>query len=236
MSNSERPLRPGDVVEVRSAAEILATLDGNAALEAMPFMPEMIRYAGQRFTVSRRVDKICDTVSHSQNWSRRMLNTVYLEDLRCDGAAHDGCQAGCKIYWKEAWLRRVDDRPSANRDSSDKAAEVERIARAAMRTERDLKGQLTEVWRCQATEAVKASTRMKTSHLPQYWREMTNGNFGFFRFMFLLTRGFIMEVATRVGLLKPLPFKRQIRTASASQPSTGGARAGAIAGRDCSNA
>ena len=29
----------------------------------MPFMPEMLRYAGKRFTVSRRVEKICDTVS-----------------------------------------------------------------------------------------------------------------------------------------------------------------------------
>ena len=38
-----------------------------------------------------------------------MHSTVYLEDLRCDGSGHDGCQAGCKIYWKEAWLRRVED-------------------------------------------------------------------------------------------------------------------------------
>ena len=42
-SADERPLRPGDVVEVRSAAEILATLDGDAALDKMPFMPEMVR-------------------------------------------------------------------------------------------------------------------------------------------------------------------------------------------------
>lgn len=206
MSNNERPLRPGDVVEVRSAAEILATLDGNASLEAMPFMPEMIRYAGRRFTVSRRVDKICDTVSCSQNWSRRMLNTVYLEDLRCDGAGHDGCQAGCKIYWKEAWLRRVDNRSSANSDGNDKTAELERITRAATRTERVREGQRNEVWRCQATEAVNASTRMRTSHLAQYWRELTNGNFSFPRFIFLLVRGFFMEIASRIGLLKPLPL------------------------------
>ena len=74
----------------------------------MPFMPEMLRHAGKRFTVSRRVDKICDTVTATG--SRRMHDTVYLEDLRCDGSAHGGCQAGCKLYWKEAWLRRVDGR------------------------------------------------------------------------------------------------------------------------------
>src|SRR5690242_10139147 len=94
----ERPLRPGDLVEVKSPAEIFATLDGDS-IDAMPFMAEMLAHAGKRYTVSRRVDKICDTVTATG--SRRMTATVYLEDLRCDGSAHDGCQAGCLIYWKE---------------------------------------------------------------------------------------------------------------------------------------
>ena len=37
-----------------------------------------------------------------------MTSTVYLDDVRCDGSGHGGCQAGCRIYWKEAWLRGVD--------------------------------------------------------------------------------------------------------------------------------
>src|SRR3954451_17204314 len=109
-SGRQRPLRPGDVVEVLSPAEIFATLDGDAT-DDMPFMAEMLQHAGKRYTVSRRVDKICDTVSSTG--SRRMQATVYLDDLRCDGSAHGGCQAGCRLYWKEAWLRRVDaDTPS----------------------------------------------------------------------------------------------------------------------------
>ena len=108
-SKREQPLRPGDIVEVKSAAEILATLDEDGSLDKMPFMPEMIRHAGRRYTVSRRVDKICDTIAASG--SRRMHDTVYLDDLRCDGSGHGGCQAGCKIYWKESWLRRVEDAP-----------------------------------------------------------------------------------------------------------------------------
>ena len=63
-SADKRPLRPGDLVEVRSAAEILATLDSDAAVDRMPFMPEMARHAGRRYTVTRRVDKICDTPHH----------------------------------------------------------------------------------------------------------------------------------------------------------------------------
>src|SRR5262245_39635553 len=108
----ERPLTPGDIVAVRPAEEILATLDETGAFEGVPFMPEMLRYVGRNFTVTRRVEKICDTIA--MTGSRRMRNTVFLDDLRCDGSGHGGCQAGCRIYWKEAWLRRIDDPPRAS--------------------------------------------------------------------------------------------------------------------------
>ena len=40
-------------------------------------------------------------------------------------------------------------------------------------------GESEEVWRCQATEALKASEPLKTFKDPQqYWREFRNGNFG----------------------------------------------------------
>src|SRR4029077_14974880 len=35
---------------------------------------------------------------------RRVDRAVHL-NTRCDGAAHGGCQAGCLIFWKEAWLK-----------------------------------------------------------------------------------------------------------------------------------
>ena len=210
----QRPLRPGDVVEVRSPAEILATLGADGALDGMPFMPEMARLAGRRFTVSRRVDKICDTIAATG--SRRMRDTVYLEDLRCDGSGHGGCQAGCRIYWKEAWLRPVDgggpaavqlherDAPSP---AGEGAAELERVALAGTRPERPASSEAGDFWRCQATEAFRASEPLKTSNLAQYWREFRNGNFGPLRFVFLAARGFVMEVADRLGKLKPLPLE-----------------------------
>src|SRR5205085_4338150 len=52
-----RGLKSGDLVEVRSAGEILATLDDTGALEALPFMPEMLPYLGRRFVVDKRADK-----------------------------------------------------------------------------------------------------------------------------------------------------------------------------------
>ena len=39
--------RSGQLVEVRSLSEILATLDAAGTLDGMPFMPEMVRYCGQ---------------------------------------------------------------------------------------------------------------------------------------------------------------------------------------------
>src|SRR5262245_50238144 len=98
-------LKVGDVVEVRSPDEIRATLDENGEFESLPFMPEMLRYCGQRLTVYKVAHKVCDTQTRSG--MRRMQNAVHLSGVRCDGAAHDGCQAACLIYWKHAWLRKV---------------------------------------------------------------------------------------------------------------------------------
>jgi len=73
-------LRSGDLVEVRSAAEILDTLDADGALDAMPFMPEMVPYCGRQFTVSRRADKVCcrRSASSGRRWfaERRSLRWI----------------------------------------------------------------------------------------------------------------------------------------------------------------
>jgi hypothetical protein len=95
----------GQLVEVRAGAEIAATLDANGKLDGMPFMPEMAQYCGRRFRVLRRVTRTC-VVDHSM---RGMRSTVLLQDSRCDGAAHDGCERGCTLFWKDAWLRPVAD-------------------------------------------------------------------------------------------------------------------------------
>jgi hypothetical protein len=203
-SAARRRLRPGDMVEVRSEAEILATLDDDGSLDGQPFMPEMLAHVGRRYAVGRRVDKICNTIDTTG--SRRMYDTVYLEDLRCDGSGHGGCQAGCRIYWKEAWLRRVEDHTGTADPTVQGIAELERRAHAGARTVRELNGEQAEVWRCQSTDALKSSERLKTSDLAQYWREFRNGNFTPFRFIRLLVRGFVMEVAGRLGWLKALPL------------------------------
>lgn len=103
---------PGDLVVVRPVDEILATLDGKGTLGKLPFMPEMREFCGRQFRVSRRAFKTC--VDDAE--MRRLDDTVFLEEVRCDGAAHGGCDKACLIFWKEAWLRpagEIDPRPAA---------------------------------------------------------------------------------------------------------------------------
>src|SRR6267143_3578688 len=100
-------LRPGEYVEVRTKEEILATLASDATLDALPLMPEMLRLCGQRFQVHKRADKTCDTVD--KTGGRRLYDTVHLQGVRCDGSGHGGCEAGCLMFWREAWLKRVGD-------------------------------------------------------------------------------------------------------------------------------
>jgi hypothetical protein len=100
-------LRAGELVVVRSPKEILATLDESGSRDGVPFMPEMAGLCGQYFRVSRRVEKTCV----EGHWSQRRFqcnDVVFLEELRCSGAGHDGCQRGCMIFWKEAWLKRAE--------------------------------------------------------------------------------------------------------------------------------
>src|SRR3982751_1936025 len=95
--------RAVDCVQVRSKEEILATLDENGCIDGMPFMPEMLQYCGQQFHVDSVAHKTCETARRT--WQgRRLDTTVHLASLRCDGSAHGGCQAHCKLFWRDEWL------------------------------------------------------------------------------------------------------------------------------------
>jgi hypothetical protein len=103
-NHHDRPtrFRRGQSVVVRSLSEILATLDSEAKLEGIPFMPEMAQYCGRARRVFRRVENVYIDYHY---YVARLSGTVLLEDMRCDGQAHHGCQMGCTVFWKEAWLQ-----------------------------------------------------------------------------------------------------------------------------------
>ncbi|MGO4871859.1 MAG: GNAT family N-acetyltransferase [Roseiarcus sp.] len=162
--------RVGDWVEVRPLAEIMATLDENGALEATPFMPEMAQYAGRRFQIVKSAHKTCDPTGASE--LRRMADAVHLA-TRCDGTAHDGCEARCLLFWKRAWLKPADG-PGADVASPAPTDDVD-LSRLHVATRRTTEsGELR--YRCQVTEIVAATTPLPISNLRQYVEDVASGN------------------------------------------------------------
>ena len=103
-NHSHTKLRVGDLVEVMSAGEILRTLDVDGSLDGLPFMPEMVQHCGRRARLSCRALKTCvECLTDKRFIDIRGFGSQdvwVLEDLRCSGADHDGCQRGCLIFWK----------------------------------------------------------------------------------------------------------------------------------------
>ena len=114
MKKNNLSLKAGDLVEVCSPAEILKSLDGDGTLDKLPFMPEMLPFCGRRFRVLHRVVQTtidAAFLQHTESFVREFKNNdvVILQDVRCSGAQHDGCQRGCAIFWKESWLKKVEE-------------------------------------------------------------------------------------------------------------------------------
>ena len=207
-------LRAGDWVEVRSADEILATLNDLGHLDSLPFMPEMLQYCGKRFRVIKVAHKTCDTIAHYQG--RRMTNAVHLEGLRCDGKAHGDCQAKCLLFWKEAWLKRI-----TKRELYVHPAELASVTRSAVKNvvERcDLKalqqstkasiseGENAERYICQATEILRATTPLKWWDLRQYLKDLTSRNLRFRDFIWYGTIALYNLVMRSHWRGRPYPY------------------------------
>ena len=184
-----RKLRAGDWVEVRRKEEILGTLDGNGRLDGMPFMPEMFAFCGKRFRVYKRAHKTCDTVFPIRG--RRVDRAVHLE-TRCDGRTHGGCQAGCLIFWKEAWLRPIGGTPGDDPVSGVAAhAGAGDGGPAAGCAEADVwaRAQVTDpnggapTYVCQATRLPYATTHLAWWDIRQYIEDYWSGNVSLWRIL-----------------------------------------------------
>lgn len=166
-------LKVGDLVEVRGAEEILATLDERGELENLPFMPEMLAFCGQRLTVHKVAHKVCDTISRSG--MRRMTHAVHLADCRCDGSAHGGCQTACSLYWKEQWLRRVDPESKPAPSRVLQGRQTLPILEINSRKEPASDGEMR--YSCQATELLRAAPIcLPLRDLGQYVQDVSSGN------------------------------------------------------------
>jgi hypothetical protein len=165
-------LKVGDWVAVRSPQEILATLDQNACLDELPFMPQMLRYCGMKFRVRKRAHKMCDTVYGTG--ARQMADAVFLDDTYCDGKAFGGCEMACSIVWKEAWLRRMDAAQLAARCEPDDRLEA-LVSKATRRLSPDAL-EKEPIYVCQATKIPSATKPLPWWSPDQYVVDYKSGN------------------------------------------------------------
>jgi hypothetical protein len=168
-------------------------------------MPEMMAYAGRTMTVYRRLEKICDYMGEESR-SRRMTDAVLLRETRCDGSGHGGCQAECRIFWKEVWLERaVGPDPDAEDDS--RAVVPGKLLPLLVVGAHRTDPELGEVFRCQATEATRATTPIPEMAVSQYVREVRVGNIGVPELVRVASNAVVLKVARKVGLRPYLPME-----------------------------
>lgn len=216
-TNTNR-LRPGQPVKLRSAGEILASLDERGCFEGVPFMPEMLGYLDNTspFRVTAHVGRACDTVHYSG--VRHLTNTVLLDDLRCSGAGHAGCQAQCRLYWKAAWLRpATEDAPGSNNDESS-FERLRSLIEANVFQEHSTAQ--SRAFRCQATEMLAASEPVAWWSVRSFAKELTGGNVGPWRFIRITARIVAEEIGRRLGLVSQHPFRTEERGGDISQQPT----------------
>lgn len=189
-------LLPGMWVEVLPLSEILETLDENQSLEGIPFMPEMLPYCGRRFRVAVRAERTC--VHPPEVPFRRLGGTVVLEGLRCDGSLHGGCQLGCMMLWKEAWLRRI---PASQATQEPAAPAVDAAQAAELRATRV---DNPELYFCQATALPAATTPGEPLWMPgQYLRALKVRTYSLSEFVMMFARPVMRRIARVARLVVP---------------------------------
>jgi hypothetical protein len=195
--------RVGDWVEVLSSEEIMQTLSHDGALDNMPFMPEMLQFAGKRLKVSASAHKACDTVETYRN--RKVENSVHLE-VRCDGSAHGGCQAACMLFWKTAWLKPAYGPAPPHRStiSRPRVADTSVIDRATRAFGSDPSDQQVR-YSCQATRLFEASSPLGRTDVRAYWKDLTSGNVSLWTMIRYMPLAVYNTLVGRLGRGRKIP-------------------------------
>jgi len=197
-------VRVGDVVRVRSREEILATLDANGRLDCQPFMPEMLQFAGRELPVFKIAHKTCDTINMAG--IRRLDHTMHLVGARCDGSAHGGCQADCLLFWREEWLETPAGIPLRAQPRELSPVATEKTLHDDTVASVDADG--ATLYRCAATELVRASSPLPSYEIGQYVADVRSGNY---RLLYVI-RGLLILLFNKFqAVSRKLP--RQLRIA-----------------------
>jgi len=101
------PLCEGDLVRVRSAEEIEATLNHWRQCKGLTFMPEMKEHCGTIHRVHKSMRRFVDERDLRVKSCRGI---ILLQDVMCKGTAEFGsCDRSCFCFWREEWLEKITD-------------------------------------------------------------------------------------------------------------------------------
>ena len=98
-------LQPGELVQVRSREEIVATLDKNKRNRGLLFDGEMLPFCGGIYRVLRRVHHIVDERTGKMMDMKNPC--IVLEGVFCKSDYNRFCPRAIYCYWRENWLQRV---------------------------------------------------------------------------------------------------------------------------------
>ena len=85
---AELNLQPGELVEIKTPAEIEATLDAQGRNRGLSFEPEMALHCGRRYRVATPIRTI---IAEETGKMVQLRNTVILEGLVCEGICALNC-------------------------------------------------------------------------------------------------------------------------------------------------
>lgn len=98
-------LQPGELVRIKSKADIIATLGADRKNRGLGFEEEMAHWCGRTARVQARVERCLDEKTG------RMLQMknpcILLEDVVCKGLYKTNCPREFAPFWREIWLERL---------------------------------------------------------------------------------------------------------------------------------
>jgi hypothetical protein len=100
-------LQPGELVRIKSKAQIMPTLTKDLRNRGLGFEEEMARHCGREARVLRRVDRC---IEEGTGRLLHMKNPcIVLEDTVCEGAYNANCPRSIYAFWREIWLERIEE-------------------------------------------------------------------------------------------------------------------------------
>ena len=137
---------------------------------------------------------------------RRLKDTVILDDLRCDGSGHARLPGAVSDLLEGGVApSRERRRHERRRPTTTRFARAEADRRANVHGEDSTPD--APIFRCQATELLRASEPVGWWSMRSLVHELTGGNVGPWRFVRVMTRLVVEEIARRLHLLSKYPFR-----------------------------